>query len=164
MRLNGRSEYTEEWTGWFSNEQLSDDEKWKCESMLRHYDGPLIDFVLTHTCPLKWMPNDAFIPIVDSSSVDHGMELFLERIEELAHYKIWLFGHYHLDRLERPCVQSMFKAIENTAVTRGQYSFEERMGCGFGACMGCSCKTLTGYKRICKEGPVMMKEEILWED
>lgn len=57
----------------------------------------------------------------------------------------------------------MFKAIEKTAVTSGQYSFEERMGCGFGACMGCSCKTLTGgYKRICKDGPVMMREEILW--
>ena len=42
-------------------------------------------------------------------------------------------------------------------------SFEERMGCGFGACMGCSCKTLTGNKRICKDGPVMKKEEILWE-
>ena len=57
----------------------------------------------------------------------------------------------------------MFRAIEKTAVTSGQYSFEERMGCGFGACMGCSCKTLTGgYKRICKDGPVMMREEILW--
>lgn len=57
----------------------------------------------------------------------------------------------------------MFRAIESVAATSGQYSFEERMGCGFGACMGCSCKTLTGYKRICKEGPVMKKEEILWE-
>ena len=56
----------------------------------------------------------------------------------------------------------MFKAIEATAVTSGQYSFEERMGCGFGACMGCSCKTVTGYKRICKDGPVLQKEEILW--
>ena len=57
----------------------------------------------------------------------------------------------------------MFKAIEKTAVTSGEYSFEERMGCGFGACMGCSCKTLTGgYKRICKDGPVMEREEILW--
>ena len=44
-----------------------------------------------------------------------------------------------------------------------QVSLEERMGCGFGACMGCSCKTITGYKRICKEGPVLLKEEILWE-
>lgn len=57
----------------------------------------------------------------------------------------------------------MFKAIEKIAKTSGQYSFEERMGCGFGACMGCSCKTLTGgYKRICKDGPVMEREEILW--
>lgn len=44
----------------------------------------------------------------------------------------------------------------------GQFSFESRMGCGFGACMGCSCETLAGPKRICKEGPVMKKEEILW--
>ena len=58
----------------------------------------------------------------------------------------------------------MFRAIHKTAKTAGQYSFEERMGCGFGACMGCSCKTLTGNKRICKEGPVLESEEILWTD
>ena len=56
----------------------------------------------------------------------------------------------------------MFKAIENTATTSGQYSFEERMGCGFGACMGCSCKTKYGNKRICKDGPVLEREEIIW--
>ena len=60
--------------------------------------------------------------------------------------------------------EPMLKAVYKAANTSGQMSFEKRMGCGFGACMGCSCKTLTGYKRICKEGPVMMKEEILWED
>ena len=59
--------------------------------------------------------------------------------------------------------EPMLKAIHTASATSGQLSFEERMGCGFGACMGCSCKTLTGYKRICKEGPVMLKEEILWE-
>ena len=58
--------------------------------------------------------------------------------------------------------EPMLKAVYKATTTSGQMSFEERMGCGFGACMGCSCKTLTGYKRICKEGPVMMKEEILW--
>lgn len=58
--------------------------------------------------------------------------------------------------------EPMLKAVFNTSITSGQLSFEERMGCGFGACMGCSCKTVTGYKRICKEGPVLMKEEILW--
>ena len=59
--------------------------------------------------------------------------------------------------------EPMLKAVYRASRTSGQMSFEERMGCGFGACMGCSCKTLTGYKRICKEGPVMMKEEILWD-
>lgn len=60
--------------------------------------------------------------------------------------------------------EPMLKAVYRTSMTSGQMSFEKRMGCGFGACMGCSCKTITGYKRICKEGPVMKKEEILWED
>ena len=60
--------------------------------------------------------------------------------------------------------EPMLKAVYKASVTSGQMSFEKRMGCGFGACMGCSCKTITGYKRICKEGPVMEKEEILWED
>ena len=59
--------------------------------------------------------------------------------------------------------EPMLKAIWNASVTGGQFSFEERMGCGFGACMGCSCKTLTGNKRICKDGPVLRKEEILWK-
>ena len=58
--------------------------------------------------------------------------------------------------------EPMLKAVHKATTTSGQMSFEERMGCGFGACMGCSCKTLTGYKRICKEGPVMRKEEIAW--
>ena len=60
--------------------------------------------------------------------------------------------------------EPMLKAVYKASRTSGQMSFEKRMGCGFGACMGCSCKTITGYKRICKEGPVMKKEEILWED
>ncbi|MCQ2512397.1 MAG: dihydroorotate dehydrogenase electron transfer subunit [Lachnospiraceae bacterium] len=60
--------------------------------------------------------------------------------------------------------EPMLKAVFHKIQTSGQFSFEERMGCGFGACMGCSCKTITGYKRICKDGPVLRKEEILWED
>jgi len=60
--------------------------------------------------------------------------------------------------------EPMLKAVYKASKTSGQLSFEERMGCGFGACMGCSCKTVTGYKRICKDGPVLTKEEILWEN
>ena len=59
--------------------------------------------------------------------------------------------------------EPMLKAVYKACKTDGQFSFEERMGCGFGACMGCSCKTVTGNKRICKEGPVLQKEDILWE-
>lgn len=60
--------------------------------------------------------------------------------------------------------EAMLKAIDRASTVPGQFSFEKRMGCGFGACMGCSCKTIAGNKRICKEGPVLRKEEILWED
>lgn len=60
--------------------------------------------------------------------------------------------------------EPMLKSVYRLTSTSGQFSFEERMGCGFGACMGCSCKTVTGYKRICKDGPVFKKEEILWKD
>ena len=60
--------------------------------------------------------------------------------------------------------EPMLRAVYKATCTSGQFSFEERMGCGFGACMGCSCKTITGYKRICREGPVLEKEEILWDD
>ncbi|MBO5648757.1 MAG: dihydroorotate dehydrogenase electron transfer subunit [Clostridia bacterium] len=59
--------------------------------------------------------------------------------------------------------EPMLRAVYNASGTSGEYSFEERMGCGFGACMGCSCKTLYGNKRICKDGPVLVKEEIVWE-
>ncbi len=58
--------------------------------------------------------------------------------------------------------EPMLKAVYNKTETSGQFSFEERMGCGFGACMGCSCKTKYGNKRICKDGPVLLKEEIMW--
>ena len=58
--------------------------------------------------------------------------------------------------------EPMLKAVYDKSTTGGQFSFEERMGCGFGACMGCTCKTKYGNKRICRDGPVLMKEEIIW--
>ncbi len=59
--------------------------------------------------------------------------------------------------------EPMFRALKDIVKTKGQYSFESRMGCGFGACMGCSMETKSGYKRICREGPVLESEEIIWE-
>lgn len=58
--------------------------------------------------------------------------------------------------------EPMLKAVYEKSQCDAQFSFEERMGCGFGACMGCTCKTKYGYKRICKDGPVLYKEEIVW--
>ena len=60
--------------------------------------------------------------------------------------------------------EPMLRAVYRAVKTSGQFSFEVRMGCGFAACMGCSCKTITGYKRICREGPVLEKEEIMWAE
>ena len=58
--------------------------------------------------------------------------------------------------------EPMLRAVYRATKTSGQFSFEERMGCGFGACMGCSCETKYGSKRICRDGPVLRKEEIVW--
>jgi len=58
--------------------------------------------------------------------------------------------------------EAMLKAVYDATNAPGQFSFEERMGCGFGACMGCSCKTKYGYKRICRDGPILFREEIVW--
>lgn len=59
--------------------------------------------------------------------------------------------------------EPMLRVVYSAAKTEGELSFERRMGCGFGACMGCSCKTITGNKRICREGPVMKRSDIIWE-
>lgn len=90
--------------------------------------------------------------IVTTADGSYGIKGFATTpLEQLAYTYFYVCGP-----------EPMLKAVHKATVTSGEMSFEERMGCGFGACMGCSCKTLTGYKRICKEGPVMKKEEILW--
>ena len=58
--------------------------------------------------------------------------------------------------------EPMLRAVYDKSESSGQFSFEERMGCGFGACMGCTCATKYGNKRICRDGPVLVKEEIIW--
>lgn len=59
--------------------------------------------------------------------------------------------------------EPMLRAVYRLTATSGQFSLEERMGCGFGACMGCTCQTKDGAKRLCREGPVLTKEEIRWD-
>ena len=94
---------------------------------------------------------DVFVTTVDGSM---GIKGFVTNaINEKEYTHVYTCGP-----------EPMLKAVYNAINTSGQFSFEERMGCGFGACMGCSCKTLYGNKRICKDGPVLKKEEIIWEN
>lgn len=99
----------------------------------------------------KKLGAEVFVATADGS---YGIKGFVtDAIKDIAYTYFYTCG-------PEPMLKAVFKSTD----TSGQFSFEERMGCGFGACMGCSCKTLTGYKRICKDGPVLEKEEILWED
>ena len=92
---------------------------------------------------------ETFVTTVDGST---GIKGFVtDVIKDLAYTYFYSCGP-----------MPMFKAMEKVMTTSGQYSFEERMGCGFGACMGCTCKTKYGNKRICKDGPVLEREEIVW--
>ena len=97
----------------------------------------------------KLLGADTYVTTVDGS---YGVKGFVtDVIDDIEYDSFFTCGP-----------EPMLKAVYKSTKTSGQFSFEERMGCGFGACMGCSCKTITGYKRICKEGPVLKKEEILW--
>ncbi len=99
---------------------------------------------------LKALGVDVTVTTVDGS---YGVKGFVtDAVKDMSYSYFYTCGP-----------EPMLKAVYRTSGTSGQFSFEERMGCGFGACMGCSCKTVTGYKRICKDGPVLEKEEILWE-
>ena len=98
----------------------------------------------------KALGAETYVTTVDGS---HGIKGFVTNAFEAA-------GEYCHTYSCGP--EPMLKAVYNASETSGQYSFEERMGCGFGACMGCSCKTKYGNKRICRDGPVLTKEEIIW--
>ena len=95
--------------GWFENEQLSIEEMIAATAELT---GAEVDMVLTHTCPICWEPTDLFLGFIDQSSVDKSMELFLDEIAKCFYWKVWCFGHYHADRLERPGVEQYFKDTE----------------------------------------------------
>lgn len=89
--------------------------------------------------------------VVTTADGSYGIAGFVTNAMERAYSYIYTCGP-----------EPMLKAIDRQAMTSGQFSFEARMGCGFGACMGCSCETKYGRKRICKDGPVLEREEIIW--
>jgi len=100
-------------TGWFPNEQLTEKERDEITDIIKWAN---VDFVFTHTCPLSMMPTDLFLNMVDQSTVDNTMEYWLEQIKNSFKWKIWCFGHYHADRLERPYIEQYYKDIEDLDV------------------------------------------------
>jgi len=109
-RLNGLNSNTDKWTGWFKDEQLTPLEMARCRNYITTVNNKY-DFVLTHTCPISYEPTDLFINI--SSTPDKSMELFLDEVKGLIDFKVWAFGHYHADRLEKPGVIQMCFAVED---------------------------------------------------
>ncbi|MDR2752705.1 MAG: dihydroorotate dehydrogenase electron transfer subunit [Oscillospiraceae bacterium] len=94
--------------------------------------------------------------IVTTADGSYGQKGFVtDALPGLAYDALYVCG-------PEPMLQAVFAQARALPAGHAQFSFERRMGCGFGACMVCSCKTTAGYKRICKDGPILTKEEILW--
>ena len=110
---------------WFEDEQLSVDEMLECT---RDFMGEEVDLVLSHTCPICWEPTDLFLSMIDQSSVDKSMELFLEELAKVFRWKVWCFGHYHADRLERPRVEQFFKDLEELDTIVGRWDTYKETG------------------------------------
>lgn len=98
--------------GWFPHEQLNDLERRAIMNQLqRKASSTTYNFVLTHTCPFSWQPVDLFLQAVDQSKVDNTMEKWLEEIKNSINWNLWLFGHFHRDRIERPHVEQLYKDV-----------------------------------------------------
>lgn len=98
--------------GWFWNpkEQLDAEER---NAAMRMIVGEKFDFILSHTCPISWEPTDLFLSTVNQSKVDRTMELWLDDVKDKCEWKVWMFGHFHQDRLERPRAEMFFQEVEN---------------------------------------------------
>ena len=99
--------------GWFKDEQLTKEEM---KAISTKCKGKNYDLILTHTCPISWEPIDLFLGGVDQKAVDKSMELWLDKLKKEINWKVWLFGHYHADRIERPRVEMFFNDIEDLNV------------------------------------------------
>ena len=98
------------WT-WFAEEQLTPEEMAFGEHFAK--GGGDFDFVLSHTCPFSWMPTDLFLSMIDQSTVDKTMELWMDHLKDMFNWTIWCFGHYHADRIERPYVEQFYQEYES---------------------------------------------------
>ena len=95
---------------WFAQEQLSEEEMIYAE---KTFTGRYYDFVFSHTAPLDWEPTDLFLNCIDQSTVDKTMEIWMSEFKEKINWKVWLFAHYHADRIERPYVEQFYQGYED---------------------------------------------------
>ena len=117
-------------SGWFSNEQLSPEEREDCTLKIKQFaaTGKEVDFIMTHTCPYSWEPRDMFLNFVDQSTVDESMERWLDEVKDMVKWRQWLFGHYHADRLERPYVEQYYNDIEEFQTIDDRWTTYYRTG------------------------------------
>lgn len=97
-------------TGWFANEQLTMTEMADIKNKV---SGQNFDLILTHTCPISIEPSDLFLESIDQNTVIKNMEIFLEEIKQSITFKVWCFGHFHQNRLERPYIEQYYTDIED---------------------------------------------------
>ena len=95
---------------WFPNEQLT---AYEMNTIYKVYANDEVDFILSHTCPLSWQPTDLFLDGLDQSTVDNSMETWMDTFKDALNWNIWLFGHYHRDRLVRPHVEMLSTDIQS---------------------------------------------------
>jgi len=105
-------------SGWFWNEQLTEDEM---EQIYLDLGGGHYDFVFSHTCPMAWQPTDLFLSAINQNEVDSSMEIWLDKMKDCMNWDVWCFGHYHQDRLERPHVEMYYHDIENIEDIYGRW-------------------------------------------
>ena len=108
-RLQQAAAQGSSFSGWFEDEQLTPEEM---ENIFERIKGEEVDFVFTHTCPHSFEPTDLFLDCVDQSTVDKSMEYWLEDLRHIFSWKIWCFGHFHADRIERPRVEQFYYSYE----------------------------------------------------
>ena len=109
-RLQRAAAAGQSFSGWFKDEQLTQEEM---NAITAKVIDKEFDFVFTHTCPFSWEPTDLFLNFVDQSTVETGMELWLDELCKNISVGVWCFGHFHADRVERPCVQQFYWNYED---------------------------------------------------
>ena len=121
-RLQRAAAAGQSFSGWFKDEQLTQEEM---DAITAKVIDTEFDFVFTHTCPFSWEPTDLFLGCVDQSTVETGMELWLDELRKNISVGVWCFGHFHADRVERPCVEQFYWDYEDMEVIWNRWHGEK---------------------------------------